>query len=147
MDKIYKYVNASVMPVWLAMIFAPRHPLTEKASRSSTVFGVAALHYLGALIAAVLQNSRGSMPDLTRLEGLQKALSTPTGALTAWTHMLTWDLFAGAWIYRQSRRLRAPDVVRVVSLLLTLITGPAGLLFFLFWRAIRKGEQLPGFDM
>lgn len=147
MDNLYKYINAAVMPFWLAMILAPRHPLTEKASRSSTVFGIAALHYLGTLIAAMLDNSDEGMPDLTRLEGIQKGFGTPSGALAAWTHMATLDLFTGAWIYRQARRLRAPDAVRIISLLLTLMTGPLGLLFFLLWRATRKGEQLAGFDM
>ena len=52
MDTFFKLINAFPMPLWLAMMFAPEHPLTERASRSTTVFMLAALQYVGALIAA-----------------------------------------------------------------------------------------------
>jgi hypothetical protein len=52
--------------------------------------------------------------------------------------MLALDLFAGAWIYRQARRLNAPAGVRLLALLFTLMTGPFGLLIFLMWRLIAK---------
>jgi hypothetical protein len=54
--------------------------------------------------------------------------------------MLALDLFTGAWIYRQCRRLNAPAWVRIPALLFTLMTGPFGLLLFLFWRLIGSGE-------
>jgi hypothetical protein len=54
------------------------------------------------------------------------------------------DLFTGAWIYRQCRRLYAPDWVRVISLFFTFANGPLGLLIFLFWRVTgaKEGEAL-----
>ena len=56
--------------------------------------------------------------------------------------MLALDLFTGAWIYRQSRRLDAPAWVRVPSLFFTLMSGPFGLLLFLLWRTLSSGQQL-----
>jgi hypothetical protein len=44
MEWFFRYINTLPMPLWLAMMFAPRHPLTERASRSSTVFIVMGAH-------------------------------------------------------------------------------------------------------
>jgi hypothetical protein len=144
------------MPLWLAMMFAPGHPLTERASRSSTIFSFTAIHYIVALIIAIKngpkernsQNGYTKELSLTSLEGIRALISTPSGTLAAWGHMLTLDLFTGAWIYRQSRRLDAPDWIRILSLFFTLMNGPFGLLIFLLWRIFgaKAGEALPTTD-
>lgn len=137
MDKFFQYLNAFPMPLWLAMMFAPDHPLTERASRSSTIFGLAAAHYLIALgIGLTSDESAGGPPDFMSLNGVHKLMNSRPGALGAWSHMLALDLFTGAWIYRQCRRLNAPAWVRIPALLFTLMTGPFGLLLFLLWRAL-----------
>lgn len=149
MESLFRLTSAYPLPLWLAMILAPRHPWTERASRSSFLLGGAAVNYILALFAALRGNGQDQMPDFSSLEGIRQGLSTPPGALAAWNHMVALDLFTGAWIYRQSRRLNAPAWVRIPALLLTFVTGPLGLLFFLLWRAVgsRQGEALPGFTM
>ncbi|MEN9936724.1 MAG: hypothetical protein RLZZ387_3303 [Chloroflexota bacterium] len=137
METFFRYINTLPMPVWLAMMLAPRHPLTERASRSSVVLAVICAHYVGALAAAVLRGRRdGAQVNLMTLDGVRAGMSTPEGAAAAWTHALALDLFAGAWIYRECRRLEAPAAVRVPALLGTLMAGPVGLLGFLLWRAV-----------
>lgn len=149
MESYYRYLNLFPMPLWLAMLLAPQHPATERASRSSGLFVTAALHYLAALILAARHGDGARLPDFTTLEGVRRGLGTPAGALAGWSHMLALDLFTGAWIYRQARRLNAPGWVRVPALLLTLVAGPLGLLLFLLWRwlAAGSGEALPGVRM
>jgi hypothetical protein len=145
MEWFFRYINTLPMPLWLAMMFAPRHPLTERASRSSTVFIVMGAHYVGALVVAILRGRRdGTKTDLLTLEGVRAGASTPEGAAAFWTHALALDLFAGAWIYRECRRLDAPAIVRVPSLLATLMAGPVGVLGFLLWRVLgaRQGEAI-----
>jgi hypothetical protein len=148
MDGYYRWLNVFPMPLWLAMLLAPAHPATERASRSSGVFVVAALHYLAALVLALRQGDGSKLPDFTTLDGLRQGLGSPAGALAGWSHMLALDLFTGAWIYRQARRLDAPGWVRAPALLLTLMAGPLGLMLFLVWRWLaRGGEALPGVRM
>lgn len=148
MENYYRYLNLFPMPLWLAMLVAPYHPATERASRSSGVIVVAALNYLSALIIAVRQGDSARLADFATLDGLRQGLASPAGALAGWSHMLALDLFTGAWIYRQARRLNAPGWVRVPALLLTLMAGPLGLMLFLLWRWLaRSGEALPGVRM
>lgn len=135
METLFKFINAFPMPVWLAMMFAPNHPLTQRASRSSTIFAIAALNYVVALIQAMRGGTEDEgLPNFTTLDGIRKGLGTPEGALAGWAHMLALDLFTGAWIYRQCQRLNAPAMVRIPALIFTLMAGPFGLLIFLMWR-------------
>ena len=150
MDTFFKYLNSFPLPLWLAMMLAPRHPLTERLARSSSIFALGALHYVISLIIAIRQGaderqqggqaSSGGL-DLMSLGGIRTFLGTPSGALAAWAHMLALDLFTGGWIYRQCRRLDAPDWVRIGSLFFTLMTGPLGLLIFLLWRYFGAGAD------
>lgn len=146
MENFFKYLNTFPMPLWLAMMFAPNHPFTERASRSSSVLSIAAAHYVVAILNAVRQdqNSGGDVKlDIMSLEGVRTGLSSPQGALAGWAHMLALDLFTGAWIFRQCRRLNAPSWVRIPALFLTLMTGPLGLILFLLWYCRLFGEALP----
>ncbi|WP_420627875.1 ABA4-like family protein [Candidatus Leptofilum sp.] len=146
METFFKYLNTFPMPLWLAMMFAPNHSLTERASRSSSVLGIAAAHYVLAIINAVRQDqSSGSEAklDIMSLEGVRSGLSSPQGALAGWAHMLALDLFTGAWIFRQCHRFNAPTWVRIPALAFTLMTGPFGLMIFLLWYGRSFGEALP----
>jgi len=146
METFFKYLNSFPIPLWLAMMFAPNHPITERASRSSSMLGIAAAHYVLAILNAVLQdqnNEREIKLDIMTLEGVRTGLSSPQGALAGWAHMLALDLFTGAWIFRQCRRLSAPDWVRILALFFTLMTGPFGLVLFLLWYGSSFGEALP----
>jgi hypothetical protein len=146
MDALFRFVNLYPMPMWLAMMFAPRNRYTERAARSSSLLGLAALNYVLTLIIGMRSGaSKGQgLPDFTSLEGISAGLSSKEGALGAWSHMLALDLFTGAWIYRQCRRLNAPAWVRIPALFFTLMTGPFGLLLFLLWWLIgaSKGDAL-----
>lgn len=142
MNKLFIYINVLPLPLWFAMMFAPRHKLTERASRSSTVFVIMAAHYVLTLVLAVgTKSQKAQGGSMTSLDGLKILLGTRPGALAAWAHMLALDLFTGAWIYRQCMLLGAPAWVRISSLLGTLMAGPIGLLFFLIWRTTVGRQQ------
>lgn len=146
LDKLFHYLNIFPMPLWLAMMFAPNHPITRRASRSSTIFGIAALNYIIALGVAIRSSGeQSSGGNFFSLNGITTLMSTRPGTLGAWAHMIALDLFTGAWIYRQCQRLGAPAWVRITSLSGTLMAGPTGLLFFLNWRLFGRGqgEALP----
>jgi hypothetical protein len=146
METFFKYLNTFPMPLWLAMMFAPNHPLTERGSRSSSVLGLAAVHYILAILNAMRQDQNSSDEsklDIMSLEGVRTGLSSPQGALAGWAHILALDLFTGAWIFRQCRRFNAPGWVRIPTLFFTLMTGPLGLILFLLWYGRHFGDALP----
>lgn len=144
MEQFYRLLNAAPMPLWLALLLVPRHPATVRASRSSLPAALAALPYVAALLLALRRGPGDGLRRLATLDGLRGLLATREGALAAWSHMLALDLFTGSWIAREADRLHAPGWVRLPSLLLTLTSGPLGLLLFLLWRSAAHGTALPG---
>lgn len=131
---VFRVLNLSVMPVWIAMIVAPRARVTASIVRWSDglLAGLAAA-YVAQLGVSVLASDE--KPDFGDVAKLREALAQPAGFLTGWTHFLAFDLFVGRWIWRtaldEGRSARA-------ALVLTLMAGPAGLgLFALQRRSLR----------
>ncbi len=123
-------VNLSSVPVWLAMIIAPRSEVTRWiADRLVPLYMSLGVVYAGALAAGALQSREP--PDFGRLEKVQELMQNPSWMLAAWTHYIAFDLFVGRWIWETSLREGRPARL---SLLLTWWAGPLGLTLFLARR-------------
>lgn len=122
--------NALVLPFWLLMIVLPGRPWTERVLRSPWVVAAPAALYvllaLPQLPALVATTVRDLSPD-----ALAALLGTPAGAVLAWVHMLTFDLFVGRWIYFDSRARGPAARLTSAVLLLTLLMGPLGYAVYL----------------
>jgi len=141
--RLFQLFNLVVLPWWVVFLAAPRSQLAGRAASHSAIFIGLCLLYavlLGTAVAA-----RGGEGGFD-FDGLRAALGTSRGFLAGWTHYLTFDLFIGAWIVRESRRL---DVEPRPYLLLTLVAGPIGLGGFLFrrWLQLRTLGQLGDQDL
>lgn len=136
METIFTLSNLIVMPFWLAMIFAPHWRLTQTTLRSLWVIVPPALIYaalvLPGLPALLLLLANPS------LDAIASGLSTPTGAAAVWAHLVTFDLFAGRWIYLDSRERGLSAWLASPCLFLTLMVGPLGMLVYLVLRSLRR---------
>jgi hypothetical protein len=138
MDLFFRASGLLVLPIWALMILLPRRPWTARIIRSplvsaapATLYAVFALPRLGAIWPAV------SRPTLSGVEAL---LGSPAGATIAWVHFLAFDLFVGRWIYLDSQERRISSWLMAPVLLLTLMLGPAGFLFYLVVRSTRAAS-------
>ena len=96
----WQVLNSAVMPLWVAMILAPRSRATKwLMDRSGWWFA----GYSAAYVVQLVQTATTSGPPEFGPDGLREGLSTPAGFLTGWTHFLAFDLFVGAWIVRTAR--------------------------------------------
>ena len=130
-DTAFSLLNAAVLPWWLLWLAAPRSALAQRAASHGAVFVALAAVYAVFFAAALAANDlSGGM----QAEAVRAGLATPRGFLAGWTHYLVFDLFVGAWILREARRL---DVEARPFLLFTLMAGPLGLGSFLVRRAWR----------
>lgn len=134
MTTVFGLLSLATLPWWLSMLLFPRSPATVKLVVSPWPFiGLAGAYVVllaGGLVA-------GSGPVSLDAADLAAAMAGPWGFLTAWAHMLTLDLFAGAWIFRDARFYgRVPRL----ELVLTWWAGPLGLGLYL-WR--RRGWRGP----
>src|SRR5687768_3123268 len=128
--KAYTVLNTSSMPLWLAMIIAPRARLTARMMKSAPGLQVALGAAYDAFLASGVAQS-GKMIDFSDPDAVRAALSQPEFFLAGWAHYIAFDLFVGRWIWEDAlARDRAPRL----ALLLTWLAGPAGLSLYLVQR-------------
>lgn len=141
-DTAFQLLNAAVLPWWAIFLAAPRSQLALRLASHGGVFVAIGAIYVALLVAGIAGGQGGGLD----LAGLQRAFASPIVFLAGWAHYLAFDLFVGAWIVRESARLRVdPRVFLVV----TLMTGPIGLASFLLRRAwlLRSFGQLGERDL
>ena len=124
-------VNLSTVPVWLAMVLAPRSDATRwLLERLVPLHMALGAVYTASLAAGVAK--AGEAPDFMRMENVQKLLQEPNSMLAAWTHYISFDLFVGRWIWEESMKEGKPARL---SMLLAWWAGPMGLTSYLARRA------------
>jgi len=141
-ERAFQILNLGVLPFWGVLLVAPRSRLAARLASHGGVFVALALAYAVLLLCALAAG-----PTLGfGYEGLRRMLATPLGFLAGWTHYLCFDLFIGAWILREARRL---GVESRPFLFFTLLAGPLGLGSFLVRRAwaLRSLGQLGETDL
>src|SRR5882724_9827762 len=133
MESLFRASNLLVLPIWALMILLPRWRWTARVIQSPLVSVVPALVYA----ALVLPRLGTIWPAVSRptLPGVEALLASPAGATIAWAHFLAFDLFVGRWIYLDSQERRISSWLVAPVLLLTLMLGPAGFLFYLVVRS------------
>jgi hypothetical protein len=130
----FRLLNLLVLPWWAIWIAAPRSRWAARTASHGAVFLLLAALYAALLVAALAGGGLSGEGDPFSFESLRAGLSTPLGFLAGWTHYLVFDLFVGAWIVRESARLR---VEPRLYLFFALMAGPVGLGSFLVRRWLR----------
>ena len=123
----FAVLNLLVLPWWAVWLLAPRSGLALRMASHSGIFAGLCGVYAG-LIAAALGGGALAGMDYASWKA---ALSTPFGFLAGWVHYLAFDLFVGAWMLRESKRL---GVEVRPYLVFALLLGPIGLGAFLLRR-------------
>src|SRR5258708_13949343 len=129
MGLLFRLSNVLVLPFWALMILLPCWRWTTRVIRSPFVSGAPA-----ALYAALVLPRLGEIwPAVSQptLSGMAALLGSPAGATIAWVHFLAFDLLVGRWIYLDSQERRVSAWLVAPLPFLTLLLGPAGLLFYL----------------
>jgi len=128
--KAYALINTSSVPLWLAMIIAPRSAVTKRLMQAASPLFVALGAAYDALLVSGVAGS-GKMIDFSDPDAVRKALTTPDFFLAGWAHYIAFDLFVGRWIWEDA--LARGRSARL-ALLLTWLAGPAGLSLYLLQR-------------
>ena len=138
----FRLLNLLVLPWWGVWLVAPRSRWAERMAAHTAVFLLLCSVYAVLLAVALAGGGGGGLG----FDALRATLSTPTGFLAGWTHYLAFDLFVGAWLVREARRL---DLEPRPYLVFVLLAGPLGLGAFLLRRAgrLRSLGQLGGTDL
>lgn len=137
---LFDLSNLVVLPFWALMVLLPTWHVTRRVIASPWIVAPPAVLYT----VAILPGLEFIVPEVInpRLARIAALLGTPTGATVAWAHFVALDLFAGRWIYGDSRdRGYSPLWVSPV-LVLTLLLCPIGLLIYLAARTLVGGANV-----
>ena len=140
LDFHFKLANIFAMSGWIVLIFLPFWEAGPKFILYGSFILLACL-YAFLLKSALTQNKEatteikdstsGEKPGFTTLTGVLTLLKDPVSALTAWVHILAFDLMIGFYIAQQGALLNISHWLLIPCYLLTLMLGPLGLLLFL----------------
>ena len=132
LDQIFNAASLIAIIGWACLALAPvaRIPLVRTAR---IVSGVLALAYLVQLFATSQPVEGGSF---TSLAGIVALFTMPGNVMLGWTHFLAFDLFVGAWEVEDAGAIGLTHWVVLVTLLLTFLLGPVGLLTYALIRTI-----------
>jgi hypothetical protein len=75
------------------------------------------------------------------LDGVGMFFADPALRLLGWVHYLAFDLWVGTWEAEEANRIGLPHGILLLSLVLTFLLGPVGLLTFIVFRALRRPSQ------
>ena len=130
-ETVFSLLNLLPLPIWLGMLLFPRTRFTQRLVLAYWPYMALAGVYAFLLVTALLT---GTGFDLS-LAGLRRSLSLEWGFLALWAHLLTLDLFAGVWLFRDAKYWGLEPRPFV---LLTLFAGPLGLGAYLLARRRRS---------
>ena len=129
-SQLFAVVSAAVLPAWALLLFLPRWRFT-RALTAYAVPSLISLVYLAVMLSRVDPLGMG----FTSLDQIGHLYQDPWVLLAAWAHYLALDLFTGAWMVRDSMRLKIRHAFVVPCLFLTFLAGPIGLLAYFAVRA------------
>jgi len=135
-ETLFTVFNVAVVPAWLLLIFAPGWRWTQRLVHSALLpLGLGAV-YLTFLTLGIGFGQSDAEAGMSSLAAVQALFSHPVGLLTGWVHFLVFDLFVGAWIVRDARRIGLSRWIVTPALLLTFMFGPLGLFIHLIARKL-----------
>ena len=136
LNTVYMLANLLAVSAWILLVASVFSSQKVSLFAARTVPVVLASVYT-VLMTGLLPFEGGGFDSLT---SLAKLFAQPEIALVGWIHYLAFDLFIGAWQVQTARRDNLSKILVFPALLLTMVLGPLGLLFFLVARFIVCGK-------
>jgi Domain of unknown function (DUF4281) len=134
-EKIFRIVNLIAIIPWLFMMVLPKTDITKTIINSHVFPLVLALVY-AFYIFTTFGKSGG---NFMTLEGVEKLFSKREVLLAGWVHYLVFDLFVGAWEWRDALQNNISHWILAPCLVLTLMFGPVGFLIYFVVRYFMIG--------
>jgi hypothetical protein len=132
---IYAFYAVSYLaiPFWTLMILFPKWPVTARVMGSVYLVLPFALSY-AILVLFHLTDIKSFVPP--NHEHVIDLLKHRYSDMLAWMHFVALDLFAGRWIYFDSRRQNFNVLVMAPILTLCFLLPPLGISLYLIYRLI-----------
>jgi len=135
-EMIYLWLNFSILPFWLILIFFPQSNICKYLVTSIFPYLVLSIIYI-YLLFENYQNSYNFLGNFNLYLGIDDLIdlfNDKAFLVIFWIHFLAINLFCGSWIVKDSSRLMMPKFLTFLPLLTTYFIGPVGLLIYWIFR-------------
>lgn len=126
-ESLFNFITIGSASLWLAMIIFPKQGFTQRIVTQYWPYMVLAALYALILLVALSQGLRFSLS----LQGFKASLDSSWVLLLVWTHLISFNLFIGVWIFRDASYWR---IATRPHLVLCWFLGPVGLGSYLWFR-------------
>jgi hypothetical protein len=134
-EKVFRIVNLIAIFPWLFMMVLPKTDITKTIINSS-IFPLGLALVYAYYIFTTFGKSGG---NFMTLQGVEKLFSKREVLLAGWVHYLVFDLFVGAWEWRDALQHDISQWILAPCLILTLMFGPVGYLVYFIIRYFMIG--------
>ena len=121
------------VPLWLLMIVLPKAALTQRVMKSVYTVVPFAIPYALLELPHLSDALLFAMPSPEKIGAL---FTHPHSVVLAWIHFVPVDLFAGRWIYLDSRRQGLNAWLMAPILTFCLLLTPLGMVLYFLYRLI-----------
>ena len=147
----FKVATLGPQLLWLFLILLPNAEITKRIMGGYGPIFVFSLIHFFIVVASLFQDGStapmaefsnvfdSALPAKENLAAMSRMFTFPNFVSEEWSHVLTWDLFVGRWIWLDGLRR---DIFTVHSVLLCNLIGPPGFLLHLLTCAI-SGKEFP----
>lgn len=139
-ELLFSVANPVALVGWIALVGAPLAPRAVDVLAGWLLPGALSLAY-AVLILVHFADASGGFGTLADVQAL---FTDADMALAGWIHFLAFDLFIGAWIVRDARRLGLAHWMVLPILPFAFLLGPAGLLAYIVLRLNRGAGSASG---
>ena len=134
-ENIYYIANIGVIPCWLLLVVSPNHIITKFFVKSVIIpFLLSTAYILVSYQIYITENIFEVFNLYLGLNELYALFSNAAFLLIFWLHFLSINLFVGSWIANDSRIYMISKFFVIISLVMTYLTGPVGLVFYWLFR-------------
>ena len=136
LENIYLWSNFGIIPFWLLLIIVPTSKVTGILVNSILLPVILGSLYIFVAYKMIINEE--SLLDIFNLymglENLYTLFSNESFLIFFWLHFLALNIFLGSWISKDSIRHGVSKIITIMSLMLSYVCGPLGLVFYWFFR-------------
>lgn len=129
---LFTIISYAPGPFWLILAIAPKHKIGMKAFDIFLIL----LSIVSTILTIPLIPELMPILSSPKLHLLQNFLSSETGTLGTWNHMILSDLWIGRWVTHDSIENQVSWFIRIPILFVILFFGPVGLCFHFVYRIL-----------
>ena len=133
-SSIFSFGNSFVLIGWILLVFLPDWKYTQVLILNGVVvfFSILYSYLIGRDIGSFDPNSFSTLANVKAL------FQNGDAAAAGWLHYLAFDLFVGAYIVRESKKLGISRWIYTLILPFAFMFGPVGYLMYFIAKTIKN---------